>query len=520
MTPDSLRPAGTAESPPETYVAHTIAMGVRSSAERTPAKIALAEGTRQLSYRALVENMDRVANAAEGLNLSPGDHVALISPNCLEFIEIVLGLSSIGLGVVLVNPRLTAPEIEYICADSQVRTIFVHETLEDLIAGCDVPSSDRTIVIGRDYDGWRQAGRPRPPRIRLNEWDVFALSYTAGTTGKPKGVMLSHRSRALTFYAMAVEYGCYSPDDRSLVLAPLFHGGGFAFGLAPIFFGGFSEILSKFDPETVLRKFDELSITNTFMVPTHFNAIFALGAKTLGQYQAPSLHTIISNAAPLPQATKEKIVDHFGEGRLHETYGSTEGGIVTNLRPPDQLRKTRCVGQPFPCTFVKLLDEAGQEVPDGEVGELHSYSPFLFNGYWGMPEATADSLKEGWLSVGDMARKDEEGYYYIVDRKKDVIISGGVNIYPREIEEVLHTHPAVAEAAVIGIEDDYWGEAAKAIVSLRAGEAATADEIIDFCRTSLAGYKIPKIVSFTEALPRNAAGKVLKRDLRAGKAGA
>ena len=144
------------------------------------------------------------------------------------------------------------------------------KTLEDLIAGCDVPSSDRTIVIGRDYDGWRQTGRPRPPRIRLNEWDVFALSYTAGTTGKPKGVMLSHRSRALTFYAMAVEYGCYSPDDRSLVLAPLFHGGGFAFGLAPIFFGGFSEILSKFDPETVLRKFDELSITNTFMVPTHF----------------------------------------------------------------------------------------------------------------------------------------------------------------------------------------------------------------------------------------------------------
>ena len=222
----------------------------------------------------------------------------------------------------------------------------------------------------------------------------------------------------------------------------------------------------------------------------------------------------MSRRSPLPQATKQRIVEFWGEGILHETYGSTEGGIVTNLRPPDQLRKEQCVGQPFPVTEVRLLDEHGEEVPTGAVGELYSRSPYLFNGYWGMPEATADAFRDGWMSVGDMARKDDEGFIYIVDRKKDMIISGGVNIYPREIEEVLHLHPAVAEAAVVGVQDDYWGEAVKAIVALGAGAVASEEDLLDHCSQSLARYKLPKQLIFVDALPRNAAGKVLRRELR------
>ena len=326
--------------------------------------------------------------------------------------------------------------------------------------------------------------------------------------------MLSHRSRTLTFYAMAVEYGCYSPDDRALAIAPLYHGAGFAYAVAPIFFGGTCEILPRFEPEQVLALIDELKVTNAFFVPTHFHAIFELDDRILRRYASDSLRAIISNAAPLPQVTKERIVEYFGEGLLHETYGSTEAGLVCNLRPPDQLRKQQCVGLPFPCTQVRVKDDDGHAVTPGDVGELFSASPCLFNGYWGLPEATAETFRDGWLSVGDMARQDDEGYIYLVDRKKDIIISGGVNIYPREIEEVLLTHSSVAEAAVVGEPDDYWGEAVRAVVVLGSPADATEAELLDHCGERLARYKLPKSFSLVEALPRNAAGKILKRELR------
>lgn len=512
MSPDAG--TATAATPPATYFPQTVASGVRASALRTPDKRALSEGERSLTYRHLMERTDQVAASAHARGLRRGDRVALVAQNCLEYLEIVMGLSSIGVGVVMVNPRLTAPEIEYIGRDSGAKAVFVQTALEDMIRGCDIPTVGETVVIGGDYDAWRDKARAAPPEVALAEWDVFALCYTAGTTGKPKGVMLSHRSRLLTFFGMAVEYGCYSQDDRALALAPMFHGAGFAFALAPISFGGYCEILPKFEPETVLKRLSENGLSNTFMVPTHFNALFALGQETLNRYRFPVLKTIISNAAPLPQATKERIVGYFGDGILHETYGSTEGGIVANLRPADQLRKKQCVGMPFPLTAVRLLDDAGNEVGPGEVGELFSTSPYLFNGYWGMPEATAECFRGPWLSVGDLAVRDEEGFLYIVDRKKDMIISGGVNIYPREIEEVLHKHPAIAEAAVVGVADDYWGEALKAFVVRRQGKVIESDGVLAHCRESLAGYKVPKSVVFVDALPRNAAGKVLKRTLR------
>ena len=500
---------------PASYLPIGIGDGVRSAAGRTPDKIALQEGDRTLSYGQLVERIDRVGNGAKsGFALAPGQHAAIFAPNCLEFVEIVLGLASVGIAPAMVNARATPAELAHIVNDSEARLLFVHSSLEEVARSAQLNTVEHIVVIGREYDGWIAQAKPVRPAVRPDEWETFCIPYTAGTTGKPKGVLLSHRSRVLTFFGMGVEYGCFTPDDRALAIAPLFHGAGFAFTVAPIFFGGYAAIMPKFDPELVLRLLDKHQITNAFMVPTHFASLFSLGDKTLARHKAGSLRTLISNAAPLSQAMKERIVTHFGEGVLFEIYGSTEASIVSSLYPADQLRKEQCVGMPFPCTTVRLLDEEGHEVALGEVGELYSSSPYLFNGYWNQPEETAAGFRDGYFSAGDLARQDDEGYIYLVDRKRDMIVSGGVNIYPREIEEALLRHPAVSEVAVFGVPDDYWGEAVRAAVVLRPGQTASEKALLEFCTQSLSRYKRPKAIDFAASLPKNAAGKTLRRNLR------
>jgi len=346
------------------------------------------------------------------------------------------------------------------------------------------------------------------------EWEAFAIPYTSGTTGKPKGVLVPHRSRILTFYGMAAEYGCYSPDDRFLALAPMCHGAGIAYSMATIYFGGYVQLMNKFDPEETVRQLHDDNISGVFFVPSHFFSMFSLEKSTLDRYQEMDLRAIISNAAPLPQATKEQIVDYFGAGLLHETYGSTEAGVVSNLRPKDQLRKQRCVGLPFTTTLIKIVRPDGVECDPDEVGELYSLSPFLFNGYWQKPEETSQAFKDGWVTVGDLARRDDEGYIYIVDRIKDMVISGGVNVYPREIEEVLIQHPNISEVAVIGVPDERWGERLKAYVVAESGGPLETAELLAHCEGKLARFKVPKEFEQLDALPRNVAGKVVKTDLR------
>ena len=304
------------------------------------------------------------------------------------------------------------------------------------------------------------------------------------------------------------------PDDRFLAIAPMCHGAGMIFSLAPVFLGGYAEIMDKFDPGQVMTKLKHEAMTGFFGVPTHFNVIFSLEKKWLEANRPTDLKTIISNAAALPQAMKETLVEFFGPGILHETYGSTEAGIVSNLRPADQLRKKACVGQPIPGTLVSVRDEDGNECAPDDVGELFSRSPFLFNGYWKRPEETVEAYRDGWVTVGDLVRRDAEGYLYIVDRKKDMVISGGVNIYPREIEEVLITHPDVADVAVIGVPDEKWGESLKAYVVSKSGSDNSAENLIKYCDDKISRMKTPRAIEFIESIPRNATGKVLKTDLR------
>ena len=497
-----------------------ISDGIRSAAARTPNKIAIIEGGRRLSYSSMVSRIDRVSNFAHapkadrGLGLRHGDRAALLLPNRIEYMELVCGLSSAGVSVATIGPAAAVPEIRFILEDAGARALFVDPALEAAArvaaAGTAV---ERIIVVGDDYEVLLAASTSSPCPVAVTEHDVFSIPYTSGATGRPKGVMLAHRGRVLACYAMASEHGCYGPDDRAVASTPMFHGAGFLMTLVPMFFGGTVELLGRFDIDRMLGAVAANAATSVYMVPTHFAAMFAQGDKAK-THDLRSLKAVISGTAPLAQAMKARIIEHFGEGKLYERYGATETNIVTALRPADQLRKIACVGQPLPATHVRVLNEAGNDVARGEVGELAVTSPYLFSGYLNLPEVTAQSMRGDWFVTGDLARQDDEGYVYLVDRKNDMIITGGENVYPREVEEVLLAHPAVAECGVIGTPHPYWGEAVTAFVALRAGMNASAEELIKACSANLSRYKVPKEIRFMTELPRNSMGKVLRRALR------
>lgn len=491
--------------------------GLHANGLRVPGKVALTCDGQARTYGELSARVALIAGAAQASGLRKGDRVALLAPNCLEYPELMCGLSDAGLVVATLSSRLTAREVAEACEDCGARLLIAHPKLADIASSVCVASLEKKLLLGPEFESWLAAARPLGPLPGLDECDAFTLVYSSGTTGKPKGIVISHRSRTLTFHAMAMEYGCYGPDDFQLGIAPMAHGAGFAFIMASLYFGGTVDVLPTFEPELVLRKLAGQPFTGVFMVPAHYHAIFALEKPVLDRWQgkASALRTIMSNASALPQATKEKIVAYWGEHKLHETYGSTEAGVVTNLRPADQLIRERSVGRPFALNEIRLLDEDGEEVSTGEVGELYSRSPYLFNGYFGRPEETASCMRDGWISAGDLARRDEDGYFYIVDRKKDMVISGGLNIYPREIEEQLVHHPEVLEAAVIGTPDEHWGESLVAFVVRRQGSNPSPAELERHCRDQLAGYKVPRRYEFVGSLPRNAGGKVLKNQLRA-----
>ena len=492
-----------------------IAAGLKAAAERSPGKIAYTQGVRERSYAALVDRVDRVTTALLArFGLAPGQHIAIIAKNSIEYMEIVFGAAQAGLPIATINPRLSVPELVAICDDAEARVVVADPESAAALKAAHFATVTDVVTIGPEFEALLAKARPLARMPDVQEWGVFTIPYTSGTTGKPKGVLVSHRSRALSLFGMAAEYGCFGPDDRFLAIAPMCHGAGMIFSLAPVFFGGHCEVMDKFEPVEVFRRLRAGAMTGFFGVPTHFHAMMSLEARVLEAERPQELRAVISNAAALPQTMKERLVAYFGEGLLHETYGSTEAGIVTNLRPADQLRKQQCVGQPFPATRVELRRDDGSLCGTDEVGELFSSSPYLFNGYWRKPEATEEAWKAGWVTVGDLARRDADGHYYIVDRKKDMVISGGVNLYPREIEEVLLRHPGIAEGAIVGVPDEKWGERLKAFVVRKPGAAISAESVTAFCEGRISAMKTPKDVVFIDQIPRNANGKVLKTELR------
>lgn len=500
---------------PHSYQSMTVAKGLRATTSRDPNKVAITHNTKSRTYRDLSNRTDRLTAAAlTKLKLKKGDNVAIVAKNSIEYVEVVCALPDAGAAVATVNPRLTSLEVEAICNDAQARVVFYDDASADSISAASFDTVEYKVHLGDAYETLIKEATSPDVYPEINEWDPWTIPYTSGTTGKPKGVVLPQRSRLLAFYQMAQEFGCYGPDDRFLGTTPMNHGAGIAFPLAAIMSGGFTEILDRFDPEELLKKLKEGNFAGVFTVPTQHHAIFELEQKVLDKYRGAPLKGLISNASALPQHLKHKIVEYFGEGLLHESYGSTEGGFVSNLRPPYQLTKERCVGTPFPHTFVKLTDDDFNEVGPNEPGELWVKSPSSFSGYWNRPEETAAAFRDGWVTVGDVGKRDEDGFLYIVDRKKDMVITGGVNVYPREIEELLFGHPAISDVAVIGVPDDKWGERLKAFVVVKEGQNIDADGVAKFCEGKLSSYKVPKDVAQISSLPRNANGKVLKTELR------
>jgi long-chain acyl-CoA synthetase len=493
--------------------------GLRSWARAAPRRTAVVDGDRRLTFAALHSRSNRLAGRLLAAGLRPGDRVAVLLGNRLEYPEVAAALGKAGLLMVPVGVRQTVPEIEFVVAHSGARALVVqHDRAEEVAA----VAPDVLLRVGcgpgpgLDYEDLLAGGRDVDPEVPVTGDDTFCVQYTSGTTGRPKGALLTQAGRALTAELAAHEWGL--GDGRvSVAVAPMSHGAGFMFGYAPVLTGGTVVMLPRWDPDHLLELTSRERAQSVFLVPTHAQAVRELGAAGPRGRDLTALDTLYFNASALPVPLKEWVLDSFPGCGVHELYGSTEGGVVTNLRPPDARRKAGSVGRAWYRTRLRIVRDDGSEAAAGEPGELFSRSPFLMSGYLDDAEASAACrTADGYLSVGDVATMDAEGYVRIVDRKKDVIISGGLNVYPREVEEAALAHPGVAECAVVGLPDPLWGEVVTAYVVPRAGAAPLGSgELATFLRTSLAGYKLPRQVRTVQALPRNSAGKVLKRELRA-----
>ena len=497
-----------------------IANGVREFARATPDAIAVIDGDRRLTYRELHARAARLAQSLAARGLTVGARVAVCLGNRLEHPEIACGIAMAGMTMVPLNPRYTPTEASFILAHSEAAAVITDAALAPVVAPAVAERALIALAVGQaeGFDSYDQAladAAPVDPLVRVDEETPFCIAYTSGTTGAPKGVMISHRSRVLTFYMAALEWGLGN-GRISIAVAPMYHGAGFAFGYAPVFTGGTVVMLPKWKPEAMLDLVERERAQSVFLVPTHAQMLRALGAEAIAARDLSSLDTLYFNAAALPWELKQWVMEAFPAVGVHELYGSTEGGIISNLRPADMRRKPGSVGQPWFMTEVRVVDGDGNEVGPGGTGELFSRSPYLMRGYLKNPEATAAcTTEDGFLSCGDIVHVDDEGYLYIVGRKSDMIVSGGINVYPREVEDVLATHESVVEAAVLGVPSAQWGEEVVAYVVLADGAELDAGALEAHCRETLAGYKIPRQWHPIAELPRNAAGKVVKRDIRA-----
>jgi len=486
-------------------------------AQLEPEKPGLLFQEKAFSYREFNERSNRWAHAFADLGVKKGDRVGLLLMNCNEFLEAYFGLAKMGVVLVLLNWRLAPPELEYICKDSGLKNLIYGEEFTQAVEAIKPRLKVKNYVcVGQQAPSWAKEASfitqysATEPKLAGGGDDPAVIMYTSGTTGRPKGAVLTHNN---FFWASTTILATldFRLGDRVLVVMPLFHIGALIFSISDVHKGCTTVLMKAFEPLKMLETIQKERIDAFLAVPTMLHLMAQV--PNFAQYMS-GVRWLLSGAAPVPVPLIQTYMQHGI--KIQQVYGLTETtGPAAAINPEKAIEKAGSTGLPFFHNEIRVVDEKGADVATGQVGEVLVKAPHVMKKYWKNPQATAETIKEGWLYTGDLARVDEEGYIYIVDRKKDMIISGGENIYPAEVENVLYAHPKIMEVAVIGQSDETWGEAVCAVVRPKAGETLTAEEVIDFCQGKLARYKIPKRVIFTDQpLPRNPAGKVLKRVLR------
>jgi len=490
--------------------------------------MALKDERRSVTFSELNTRVNKLANALLGLGLKKRDKLGIVSCNCIEFMEVYLAAVKSGVIVVPLNWRQTSKAFKYILENSDASAIIVHsdfvDTVNEIRDELSIDPARYICLQGGSPEGYVDfeellAGRSEEePDVEIKNKDTWVILYTSGTTGVPKGVVRSHRSYISFYLINEVEFS-FRPDDYGLIVMPLFHVNStfYSFVFTNIGASVYVHKERKFNPEEVLRIIEGEKITFTSLIPTHYNLILGLPDEVKSKYDVSSMRSILCSSAPVWKKTKLAIMDFFKNVALFEAYGSTEAGLVTLLRPEDQMKKLGSIGMECIGTdTIKILDDDGKEVPLGDVGELYSRGPMMFDEYYKQPEKTKASFRGNYFTAGDMVRKDEDGYYTLVDRKDNMIITGGEHVFPSEVEALIGEHDAVRAVAIIGERHVKWGEAVTAVVVLKDGMECTNTEIIEFCRGRMAAFKKPKKVRFIteEEMPRTPTGKILHRVLR------
>jgi acyl-CoA synthetase (AMP-forming)/AMP-acid ligase II len=507
---------------------------VRRALLRHADRTAIVDSDRRVSYAELDRSSDAIAGYLLAQGLRKGDRVAVLLHNRAEFIEAELGIIKAGLVKVPINNKLSPPEIIEILKDCEAGALVLEpEFQKPILAQRElVPSLQILLSHEPVHDtvaDLREIARSEVrtlPGLRAKPDELYLLRYSGGTTGRPKGIMHSHASCVAIALSVTREYGITSADVP-LQVAHLSHGQNFVWP-ALIAQGACLVMMRRFDPLEVLQNLQRHKVTRLHMVPTMINAVFS--HPQIDSFDLTSLRAVVYASAPMGTEQIRRLYRKLGP-RISQVYTLSESAVVsTMLKPedhvldgtPEQVARLASCGREALDVELRIVDEAMRELPPGEVGEIALRSPGNMMGYWRQPELTAQTLRDGWVLSGDLGRKDDAGYVFLVDRKDDKIVTGGFNVYPREVEDVLYRHPAVREAAVVGVPDDRWGEAITAVVALRQDKACSAGELIEFCGAHLAGYKKPKSILIRDELPKSPVGKILRRAVRepfwAGKA--
>jgi len=510
------------------YKIGTFAHIIHRHALLNPDKEAFVYGSQRITFSEFNARVNSLIHALQAMGVKKGDLIGILSWNCLGYIEAYGAAMKGGFIASPFNPRLREQELEYLINYSEATSLFVGPELMEMANQLrphlpkvknfiSFEASVPDMVYHHDLlTGYSKA----EPDVQVDEDDPVGIVYTSGTTGVPRGALYTQRCFIDDSKTLVMNMGLY-PGHRRVQITPLFHIAGNTHFRGSLYIGGCNIIMKFFDPAATLQIIHDEQATHTDFVPTHLVAM--LNVPDLDKYDISSMKLMWYGGSPMPLEVLKKGMEVFGP-IFAQGYGQSETGpAVSHLskedhnvldRPEKEQRKLTSAGRPDIGVQVRIVDDEGNDVGPGEVGEIIARSKHIMVEYWRKPEETKEALINGWVHTGDMGYYDDEGYIYIADRKKDMIISGGENVYPREVEEVLYQHPAVLEAAVIGIPDPYWVEKVHAVVETRKGVSTTAEELIAFCKKRIAGYKVPKDIEFVDSLPKNPAGKILKKELR------